>query len=194
MKAYQLPKLSVKEYIHQERESGTKYEYHNGEIFALAGGIFNHGKLCGNIYSELRSHIKHQSKNCSAFTGEIKLHIQQRNAYVYPNAMVICGAVETAAEDKNAVTNPIVIVEVLSKSTADYDRGDKFHFYRQIPSLREYVLIEQDKAVVDVYFKQEGTDLWRISRFEGLEQRMVLNALGIQISMRELYYDIAELS
>ncbi|MCB9288615.1 MAG: Uma2 family endonuclease [Lewinellaceae bacterium] len=193
MKAHKLPKLTVEEYIQQERESGARYEYHDGTIYALAGGTLNHGKLCGNIYAELRNNLKAKTSNCKAYTGEIKLYIEKKNSYVYPDSMVICGEIETSKEDENSVTNPLLIVEVLSKSTSDYDRGDKFYIYRQIPTLQEYVLIEQDKPVVEIYYKKENTDLWSITRQEGLDKRIEFQSLKIDISMADLYYDIESL-
>ena len=190
MKAHKLPRLSIEEYKKQELDSGIKYEYHDGQIFALAGGSLNHGLLCGNIFAELRNSLKRNTSNCKALSSEIKLFIQSQNSFVYPDSMVICGEIEQATPDNNAVTNPVLIVEVLSPSTASYDRGDKFYLYRQIPSLQEYVLIEQDKAIVEVYCKKSGSDLWSITRFKGLETSLKLQSIGIHIKMADLYFDV----
>ncbi len=184
MKTHKL--LSVNEYIQQEVESNTKYEYHNGKIFALAGGTLNHGLICGNIYSEMRMALKNKETNCLPFNSDVKLFIEATNSFVYPDSMVICGAIEELNE--HAVTNPILVVEVLSKSTAEYDRGDKFHLYRQILSFREYVLIEQKKHIVDIHYKHAKSDLWKITRYVGLEKKIVLQSLDIEISMVDLYY------
>ncbi len=190
MKAQKIPKLSVEEYIKHERESDVKYEYHDGEIYALAGGTINHGMLCGNVFGELRTKLKEIKSDCKPFTSEIKVSIEKRNSYVYPDAMVICGPLETSKNEVNSVTNPILIVEVLSKSTAEYDRGDKFHLYRQSSSFKEYVLIEQNRYVVDVHFKSENSDLWQITRYEGLDQIVSLQSIGVEISMKDLYQDV----
>jgi Uma2 family endonuclease len=190
MKAHKTPKLTIKEYILQEKESGQRYEYHDGEIFSLAGGSVSHGLLCGNIYAELRSQLREKGSPCKPTTSEIKLNIVDENSFVYPDAMVLCGELEKSENDENSVTNPILVAEVLSKSTSDYDRGDKFYLYRQIPSLLEYVLIEQDRPQVEVFYKKPGTDLWRISRYEGLEATIQLQSVEIEIQMSELYFDI----
>jgi len=190
MKAHKTPKLTVKEYIKREHESDNKYEYHDGEIYALAGGTLNHGMLCGNIFGELRSKLKEKQSNCKPYTSEIKVFIEKTNSFVYPDSMVICGDIEKSELEKNSVTNPILIVEVLSKSTSDYDRGDKFYLYRQLSSLKEYVLIEQDRYVVDVHYKSENSDLWRITRYEGKDQTLQLQSIGIEISMKDLYDDL----
>ncbi|MEM1322251.1 MAG: Uma2 family endonuclease [Bacteroidota bacterium] len=191
MKAHQFIRLTVEEYIQQEIESGQKYEYHDGLLYALSGSTLEHALLVGNIYAELRNALKKKNWPCKPITSEAKLFIQAQNKYVYPDTMVICGEVERPEENKDAVSNPTLIVEVLSKSTTEYDRGDKFYFYRQIPSLSEYVLIEQSRYVVEVYFKKDKNNLWSISRYEGLDQIIKLQSIDVEISMSELYFDIA---
>ena len=190
MKSHKTPKLTVEEYIKREHESDNKHEYHDGGIYALACGTLNHGMLCGNIFGELRSKLKEKQSNCKPYTSEIKVFIEKTNSFVYPDSMVICGDIEKSELEKNSVTNPILIVEVLSKSTSDYDRGDKFYLYRQLSSLKEYVLIEQDRYVVDVHYKSENSDLWRITRYEGKDQTLQLQSIGIEISMKDLYDDL----
>lgn len=188
MKSQKIPKLSVKEYIVQEIESSIKYEYHNGRIYALAGGTLNHGLISGNAHLEIGIELKNKGNDCLPFNSAVKLFIESTNSYVYPDSMVICGEIEESNENKDSVVNPILIVEVLSKSTADYDRGDKFYLYRQIPSFKEYVLIEQKKHIVDVHYKQEKSDFWKITRYKGLDKIIKLQSLDIEISMENLYH------
>ncbi len=186
-----LSKFTVKEYIEHERENGIKYEYHDGEIFAMAGGTYNHGLLCANIYSELRTGITKKNQPCKPLSSEIKLFIKSKNSYVHPDSMVVYGEVEKSVADKNAIANPILVVEVLSQSTAEYDRGDKFYLYRQIKTLKEYVLINQNKYVFEVFYKSKDVDLWKISRYEGLGTSIKLESIGLEIKMSNLYFDIA---
>jgi len=188
MKAPKLSYITVEEYIQHEITSKTKHEYHDGKIYALAGGTLNHGLLCGNVYSGIRNQLTQKGSDCIPFTSEVRVHISERNSYVYPDAMVIYGDIEKSKSESNSVTNPILIVEVLSKSTAEYDRGDKFYFYRQLPDFKEYVLIEQDRHIVDVHYKAENSDLWRITRYEGLDKVVKLQSLDIEITMEELYF------
>jgi len=188
MKVHKVPYISVEDYLKTERDTNTKHEYHDGKIYGLAGGTLNHGLLCGNAYSEIRNKLTKSGSKCIPFTSEVKIYIEKRNNYVYPDSMVICGAIETSKEEKNSITNPILIVEVLSKSTAEYDRGDKFYFYRQLQSFKEYVLIEQARHIVDVHYKNENSDLWRITRYEGLDKTIKLQSLDIEIIMEELYF------
>ena len=133
MTATKLNKVSLEDYIRIEQESNTKYEYHDGTIYAMAGGSDNHTELLGNIFFELRSALKQKGKPCRAFNSEMKLHIEEFNKYLYPDAMVVCGEVQKPNENTSGITNPLVIVEVLSDSTEAYDRGDKFFFYKHIP-------------------------------------------------------------
>ncbi len=188
MKAYQISNLTVAEYIQQEVETNARYEYHDGKIYALAGGTLNHGLICGNVFGELRSKLKDKNSNCLPLNTDVKLHIKKTNSYVYPDTMVICEEIEMASDEPNSVTNPILIIEVLSKSTAEYDRGDKFHIYRQIPSFREYVIIDQKKHIVDVHYKPEKSDLWKITRFDGIDNIVHFQSINIDIPMKDLYY------
>lgn len=188
MKAQDIPRMTVGEYIKQEHETQTKYEFHDGEIFALAGGTLNHGLISGNVYSELRIILGSSKDACLPFNSDVKLHIESTNAYVYPDCMVVCGEIEKSEHDENAVKNPVLIVEVLSKSTADYDRGDKFFLYRKIPELREYVLIDQYRHVVDVHTKKQTSEFWKIVRYEGLDDMVKLDSLSVAVSMKELYH------
>ncbi len=188
MEAKKLSRLTVEEYLSIEEADQKKYEYHDGHIYAMAGGTLNHGLICGNIHGELRNGLRGMKDNCRAMTSEIKVHVQSENSFVYPDAMVICGDILTSEQNKNAVINPLIVVEVLSKSTSSYDRGDKFYLYRQIESLQEYILIEQEKALVEIYRRESG--LWKITRIKGLENSITLPSIDLQISMGAIYQDV----
>lgn len=185
MEARKLDNLSVAEYLAIEMTSGDKYEYHDGTIFALAGGTFNHGTICGNIFGELRNKVKDRNKGCKAYTSEIKVYIKKDNSYVYPDAMVVCDEIEHPEDNKDAVANPKLIVEVLSKSTSNYDRGAKFHKYRQLESLEEYILIEQESYAVEIY--KRVNDLWKISRIVGVDAILHLSSIDIDVEMTMIY-------
>ena len=148
-----LPYLSISQYLELEYSSPTKHEYEGGEILAMTGGSLNHGILCGNAYNEIRSGLGKKGSNCNAFGSEIRIHIKAAEAIVYPDTMVICNEIETSDEDPEAVVNPILVVEVLSKSTESYDRGDKFLYYRSIPEFSEYLLVSQSEYFIEHYRK-----------------------------------------
>ncbi|MEQ9439062.1 MAG: Uma2 family endonuclease [Cyclobacteriaceae bacterium] len=198
MKANLVREYTIEEYSQIEEETGIKHEYHQGEVYAMSGGTIAHGMLCGNSYAILRSSLRGKEQNCTALNSEIKLHITAVDSFVYPDAMVVCGPIERSDKDKNAVTNPIVIIEVLSKTTSDYDPvstagGDKFYQYRQVSSLLEYVLISQEKAVVEVYSKQPNTEFWKISHYEGWNENIMLSSITLEVSMSDLYEGIEEI-
>ncbi len=187
MKAHKIPNLTFDEYLKQEETSNTKYEFHDGKIFSLAGGTVNHGKICGNVYTELRNGLKAKQSKCLTYNSDVKLFIKPSNSYVYPDTMVICDENDDKSNE-HSVTNPILIVEVLSKSTSGYDRGDKFYLYRQLDSLEEYVLIEQDKYIVDIHFKKKESDLWSITRYKGIDAMVKFQSIDVAISMKDLYF------
>lgn len=189
MEAKKLENLSLAEYLQIEKEADTRYEYHNGKIFAMAGGTVEHGLISGNTYGEIRMALRRKNSDCTPINSDVKLHIISLNKFLYPDVMVICGEIERSEAEKDAIINPTVIVEVLSQSTESYDRGDKFFSYRQIASLKEYILIDQYKAQIDAYVREE--DLWKIMRIEGMDKELNLDSLGITISLKDIYENVS---
>ncbi|WP_375559923.1 Uma2 family endonuclease [Bernardetia sp. OM2101] len=171
-------KLTLEEYLKLEQENHQKYEYHDGYVYAMAGGTDNHNTITMNISA--RIHLALLDKSCQIKNNDTKLWLENKNTYVYPDAMVFCGKPEESENLKDAFKNPVVIIEVLSKSTEGYDRGDKFRAYTQIPSLRHYVLIEQDKIQIDIYSRKSHTSLWDIRFLSSLE-----NILELELSKTE---------
>lgn len=188
MEARKLDNVSIAEYIAIEQAEDSRYEYHDGKIFAMAGGTVEHGLISGNVYGEIKFALRNNKSNCTVLNSEVKLHIAASNKFVYPDVMVVCDELERSSIEENAIVNPVVIIEVLSKSTESYDRGDKFFAYRQIPTLKEYILIDQYQAQVDIYERQ--ADLWKITRKDQPSDHIKINALGITISMANIYEQI----
>lgn len=178
---------TIAEYIELERQTGIKYEYEDGEVFAMAGGTVTHSLIGGNAVAELRRVLKNRS--CNAYNSDLKIAINEEK-YRYADASVICGSVEYFDGNPEAAKNPILIVEVLSESSEPYDRGEKFKTYRQIPSFQEYILIEQRFPLVEVYFKiDENT--WQYRVYEQLEQIVQLDSIEAEISMEEIYNGVS---
>ncbi len=165
-------KLTLEEYLQLEQDNDQKYEYHDGYTYAMAGGTDNHNTITMNISGEI--YVALRDKQCQIKNNDTKLWIESNNTYYYPDAMVFCGKPEESEHLKDAFTNPVVIIEVLSKSTQANDRGDKFRLYTQIPSLRHYVLIEQDKVQIDIYSRKSPTSLWDIRFLSSLENNLEL--------------------
>jgi len=184
-------KLTVEEYVELEQDTNQKYEFHDGYVYAMAGGTDNHNTITLNISTEIHNRLK--GKKCRIKNSETKLWLEDKNKYVYPDAMIICGKQEESENLKDAFTNPVVIIEVLSKSTQGYDRGDKFGFYRAVRSLRHYVLIEQKEAKIDIFSRKSATSLWDIQTIEGLESNLELEISETEtliISLKDIYYDV----
>lgn len=126
---------------------------------------------------------------CRALGSERKIFLPKKNRYVYPDMMVVCGLIERAETIKGAILNPAVIVEVLSEGTATYDRREKFGYYRQIPTLREYLLISQDKAFVETFYKHPD-GIWQFLHCRALTDTLRLNSIDLELRMADLYYGV----
>jgi Uma2 family endonuclease len=135
------------DYVELEQTSNVKHEFFQGEIYAMAGGTPEHAALCLAFGAELRARL---ASGCRAFGSELRIRVLATGLATYPDASVVCGPLERDPESPVTVTNPVVVVEVLSPSTAQYDRGEKFEHYRRLTSLQEYVLVSSDEPLVEV--------------------------------------------
>ncbi len=189
MEAITLNKVSIEEYIALSQAQNQKYEYHDGQIFAMAGGTIEHGTIGGNIFSFLNEKPGTDGSNCRTFNSDIRLYVEKGNRIFYPDAMVVCGEIKNANKEQNSVTNPTVIIEVLSDSTESYDRGDKFHFYQSISSFREYVLVSQNKQQIDVMIRNTK-NLWAFKRFEGQAATLKIESIEVDIPFNLIYRNV----
>jgi len=189
MDAKAINNISIAEYISISQKQGQKYEYHNGSIFAMAEGTINHSRITTNFITKLGVELLSKKSKCEHFNGDVRLRIEVGNRLVYPDTMVVCGEIEKAESEKESITNPTVIVEVLSDSTESYDRGDKFYFYRQIPSLKEYILIAQDKKQIDVFVRGDG-GFWNIKRFDVNNEILKIESIDIEIPFDAIYRNV----
>ncbi len=175
---------SVEEYLELQSQVDYKIAYHEGEIFAMAGGTVNHSLLSSRAGTMLSNALK--GRKCDVFQSDLMIGYNEEN-YVYADASVICGKPETYIENKNAVKNPCLIVEVLSNETTEYDRSEKFKKYQKLSTFVEYVLISQHKTWVEVFFKQANVDFWQYRSYDSLEEKIQIRSLEIELSMQELY-------
>ncbi|GFE68776.1 Uma2 family endonuclease [Chroococcus sp. FPU101] len=172
------------EYFVLEETAEYKSEYHDGEIIPMTGGTTNHNKIVGNFYSKFLITINNQEYEI--YMNDVRLSVPDYNLYTYPDVMIIKGKPNYTNKSKTTVTNPQVIVEVLSKSTQDYDRTEKFKMYRSLLSLNEYIMINQYRYSVEKYVKQTE-EQWFYSYFDGEEAILTLSSLEFQIPFNELY-------
>lgn len=178
------PFVTPEEYLRLEREAPYRSEYYGGEIFAMAGGSPTHSLLTMNIGGELRSRLK--GNRCAPYDSNLRIFVPADGLYTYPDASVICGPLELVPGADDMITNPTLIVEVLSDSTEAYDRGKKFAHYRALPSFAEYVLVSQKEPLVEVFFRMaDGT--WQLTPTRGREAIVRLQSLGIELPLAEVY-------
>ncbi|MBI5470868.1 MAG: Uma2 family endonuclease [Ignavibacteriae bacterium] len=175
--------ITPEEYLEIERNAKFKSEYFNGEMFAMAGGSRIHGLIATNVIGELRNQLR--GRPCMVYNSDVRVHIAATGLYAYPDVSVVCGET-TAEQETDVVTNPLVIVEVLSASTKDYDRGQKFEQYRKLISLREYLLISQHEPHVEQYIRQEGAE-WLFRERYDPNDVVTIAALDCTLPLREIY-------
>ena len=177
------------EYFEIDRRSPVKCEYYQGEIFAMAGASPAHCVITANVLRELGNQLK--GGPCVPYSGDLRVKVDRTGLYVYPDATVICGQPQFDHEDgdKNTVLNPTLIVEVLSDSTEKYDRGAKMGHYRQIESLKEYLLIDQHEARVELHVRQPDGSLTR-KDVSGLEVAVSLASVKCELPLAEIYYNV----
>ncbi len=172
------------EYLALEEAAESKSEYHNGVIIPMTGGTTNHNQISLNLSVAL--HIAFKQQNYRVFMGDVRLWIPRIRTYVYPDVMVIAGKPEYHENRKDTITNPQVIIEVLSKSTRNYDRGDKFSYYRTIPSFQEYILIDQKKIAIEQYSKQ-ANKRWSFSEYNEEDTELFFSSLQVQVPVVDIY-------
>jgi Uma2 family endonuclease len=182
--SYKDKKYTIEEYLEMEQASQEKHEYYQGEIFAMSGPKVQHGIISGNIFGVLFNRLK--GKSCRPFNGEQRVHIEKNTLFTYPDIFVVCGQIETRNNDDWNILNPVVIVEILSPSTRDYDRGQKFKLYRDIPALKEYVLIDSESINVEVFFLNKENH-WELREYKSIENYFVLESIQVKLELREVY-------
>ena len=178
------PRLTPDEYLEFERQSEFKHEYFDGEIFAMSGGTPQHSLVKTNVLGELRSLLK--GHPCTAYDSDLRVLVEATGLYTYPDASVFCDELRLESGWKDVAVNPTVLVEVLSSSSEAYDRGRKFGHYRQIPSLREYVLVWQDEPRVESFYKNDQ-GVWTLTEAAGMDAKLPLASLGVSLSLSEVF-------
>lgn len=182
---------SEQEYLEIERDADYKSEYYNGEIFAMAGAGHNHNRIVENLTGEC--YIAFKGKSCRTYSSDQRIHIPETGLYTYPDLLIVCDKNQYIDDKKDTILNPTVIIEVLSESTEAYDRGQKFHFYRSITSLQEYVLINSRSFAAEVFRKNEE-GLWVLaSEAYNLNNTLEIASVGLKLSMTDIYAQTEDL-
>lgn len=175
------------EYLELEEKADYKNEYRDGEIISMTGGTTQHNKLALNLATGLN--VALNDLNYEIYIGDVKLWIPRYREFTYPDVIVIEGQPVYYSTNTTIVTNPLLIAEVLSKSTKDYDRGDKFLYYRSIPEFKEYILIDQTQYYVMQYVKTSENQ-WILTEYETEDAMINMSSINVELSLKQLYKKI----
>lgn len=176
--------LSAEEYLRFEKAAEQKHEFFRGEVFAMSGASARHNKIFSNLFGALAHHLK--GKICRPYGSDLRIHIPENTLFTYPDISIICGDIVPSEKDDDTAIQPSVLVEILSPSTKNYDRGEKFKLYRDIPALKEYILIDSESIRVETFqINKQGR--WELEEFKSAEETLVVQFLDFTISLGDIY-------
>jgi Uma2 family endonuclease len=178
------PRITPEEYLNWEERQDLRHEYIDGEVYAMSGGSANHGEIAANFIVLLKNHLR--GRGCRVFTADVKVSIANSTNYFYPDVSVTCDERDRSAE--KYISHPCLIVEVLSPTTANYDRGEKFRQYKQSDSLQEYILVSAERVEIDMYRRGER-DRWEIVNYR-TGDIVDLTSIGLSWPIEQLYEGI----
>ena len=180
VKVYYTPE----EYLTLERQAEYKSEYFNGEIFAMTGASRRHNLVAGNIFASLHNQLR--KRPCEIYPSDMRVKVSPTGLYTYPDVIVVCGEPIFDDQQKDTLLNPTVLIEVLSKSTASYDRGEKFEHYRKLSSLAEYLVVAQNKYHAEHYIRQPD-NRWLLSETDDVQQTIHLSSIECDLALADIY-------
>ncbi len=185
MSALPKQKYTIEEYIELEKSSEERYEYFDGEVFSMAGGSLEHAIIATNIAGAINNKLS--GKKCRAINSDIRIKVPTASPYRYPDVTVVCGEPITEKYlGQVMLVNPLLMVEVLSPTTKNYDKDRKFLAYQSIESFQEYLLVAQDTPHVTRYVRQADNQ-WLRADIIGLDSSVELKSLGVTLSLSEIY-------
>jgi Uma2 family endonuclease len=180
--------LTEEEYLAFERKSDTKHEYFRGEIYAMTGARRAHQQIAGNLVISLGSQLR--TRKCSVYPTDLRVGIPSTSLYAYPDVVVTCGEEKFLDGEFDTLLNPILLVEVLSDSTAAYDRNEKFENYRTIDALREYLLVSQREIRLE-HFVRQTDDSWLYTDTKSADGVVRLPSIDCELKMIDVYDKVA---
>ena len=183
-----IERFSVADYLRAERASELKHEFHEGEVAVMVGGSLRHARIITNLVNVLSDLLT--EPDADVLSQALRVRVDAVDLYTYPDVIIVCGSPVLEDDHNDTLMNPTVIIEVLSPSTEAYDRGQKFGYYRQIPSLREYVLVSQHQPSIDHFLRKENEDWVIRSGCERIDQVLKLQTQDLQIPLRRIYHKI----
>jgi Uma2 family endonuclease len=180
--------LDPEEYLAIERGAEYKSEYVDGVMYAMAGGSERHNLIAANLIIAIGAQLR--DRPCRIYPSDLKVRVPDSKRFFYPDVSIVCGEVRFADDERDVVLNPVVVVEVLSDSTAAFDRGKKFQSYQQIESLREYLLVSQDEYVVEHFLRQDDGH-WLYTKAGGLDEAIALPVVKCRLALSDVYSKVA---
>jgi Uma2 family endonuclease len=176
-------RYTPEEYLKLERAAEFKNEYRDGQIYAMTGSGLPHNRIVGNFACELGNQLK--DRPCELYLAQMRVFVKRTCSFLYPDAVVVCGQPRFLDNQFDSLINPNVIIEVLSPSTEAWDRGGKFEHYRRLESLSDYVLVSQNKILVE-HFSRQG-DQWLLTVWNRLDDSLHLASIACEVKLREIY-------
>lgn len=175
--------MTPREYLELERKSEIRSEYLRGRMYAMSGASRRHSLIAGNLFGELRAQFR--GRACEAHISDMRVKVSATGLYTYPDVVAVCGEPRFEDDHVDTLLNPAVIVEVLSESTEAYDRGETFAHYRRVESLREYVLVSQDKIRVEHYRRER--EHWVLSELAAADTTLELESIDCRVALAAIY-------
>lgn len=185
--ALQYNYISAEEYLERETQSNEKHEYYRGEIFAMSGASLPHNDIFSNLFVDIGHQLK--GKNCKPYGSDLRIHIPKNTLYTYPDISIICGGTDLSDATFDTATNPSVIIELLSKTTRNYDKGEKFTLYRDIDSLKEYILVDTEKVYVEKHIRNTDNS-WQLTDYRSLENSFTIDTVQLTLSLKDIYVGV----
>ena len=184
---YGKQKISIEDYLMMENASLEKHEYYQGEVFAMAGAKVQHNKISKNLFGTLFGKLK--GKRCQPYGSDQRIHIPANTLFTYPDISIICGDIVTLNDDEYNALNPSVIIEVLSKSSKNYDRGEKFKLYRDITTLNEYILVDSETVHIEI-FRLNANNHWELEEYKDLDGSILIKTIDESLLVAEIYENV----
>ena len=182
--AYGKQHFTIEEYLEMENNADDKHEFYRGEIFAMSGAKLAHNIIAKNLSGNL--FLKLKGKPCQPYGSDTRIHIPSNTLFTYPDISIICGEPLTLNSDNWNVLNPTVIIEILSSSTKNYDRGEKFRLYRDITTLKEYILVDSESIYVEA-FSINSNNHWELTEYKNSFDTLVFHSISEAVTLAEIY-------
>ncbi|MFZ4771161.1 MAG: Uma2 family endonuclease [Ferruginibacter sp.] len=184
--AYGKNKFTVEEYLHLEKHAVEKHEFYKGELFDRSGASLRHNKIFSNLFIGLGNLLK--GTECRPYGSDMRINIPENSLFTYPDITIICGDIIPSPEDNDTAIQPTIIIEILSPSTREYDRGGKFKLYRDIQTLKEYILVDAESIYIEA-FRLNQQNHWELEEYKSVSDSLHIPSLNIFLSLTDIYED-----